>query len=84
MELILSVSIGGPQDGLGDCTPNQNTPLILREDGVNAVRYTYRVTWKVRPAISTILSGSRKHALDRNQTLPGPLAGIITSISSTL
>ncbi|KAI0733184.1 endosomal P24A protein [Fomitopsis betulina] len=44
--LVWPASIGGPQESLGDCMPNQNAPLILREDGVNAVQYTYRVTWK--------------------------------------
>lgn len=38
--------------------PNQNAPLILREDGVNAVQYTYRVTWKVRYTISTVFTSS--------------------------
>ncbi|KZT72084.1 hypothetical protein DAEQUDRAFT_809354 [Daedalea quercina L-15889] len=44
--LVWPASIGGSQDTLGDCTPNQNTPLILRETGENAVQYTYRITWK--------------------------------------
>ena len=39
-------SIGGNQD-VTSCEANDETPLILNEEGETQVRYTYRVIWQV-------------------------------------
>ncbi|KAG2016055.1 endosomal P24A protein [Coprinopsis cinerea AmutBmut pab1-1] len=43
--LVWPGSIGGPQDGAPRCDVSETQPLKLNEDGTQAVRYTYRVTW---------------------------------------
>ncbi|KAF9820295.1 hypothetical protein IEO21_01509 [Rhodonia placenta] len=42
--LVWPTSRGGSQDPSADCSTS-DTPLILREDQPNLVRYTYRVMW---------------------------------------
>ncbi|EMD37390.1 hypothetical protein CERSUDRAFT_114062 [Gelatoporia subvermispora B] len=42
--LVWPESHGGPQTGETDCSSN-DPPLVLQEDQVQTVRYTYRVIW---------------------------------------
>ena len=44
---IFAFSLGGDQSRSTDCDSDSVSPLTLREDGTNTVRYTYRVTWEV-------------------------------------
>ncbi|KAF9012356.1 hypothetical protein BDQ17DRAFT_1343744 [Cyathus striatus] len=43
--LVWPTSIGGAQDNTPVCDNESGEPLILHEDRVQSVRYTYRVTW---------------------------------------
>ncbi|CAA7261611.1 unnamed protein product [Cyclocybe aegerita] len=43
--LVWPASIGGPQTSTPNCDIHGAQPMILSEDGLQSIRYTYRVSW---------------------------------------